>query len=301
MTEDSTLLNWLVGDRKSEKAPPKNPLGKEWYCLNNGLRLNVGWLYKFLRKDYHRVYVIAGSPGEGKSTLAMQICADLDPEFSIEQVCRDNREFGRQLYKIGRYQALIYDEGGLGFLSRESMSLSNRTLIKSFQIIRAKNNVIFICIPDYFMLDSGIRTFMVNGLFVVNKRGTFTYYNGHSARAIGKMGKWSFGHVRFRGEFNKRIPFEEYWERKEKGIKVHLKEFTKQGLLSPSQVAEQIGASVLTVRRAILTGVLPAAEVGTMSGSGKRYLIKPSDVYLFKMRLKFKKVSATMAAKKVKK
>lgn len=263
-------------------VPPKNFRGKDWLTTDVTLRSNICYMRKHLENNYFLVLVIVGPPGEGKSTFAGQIGWDIDPTFNEDRMCRVSKEFSDQLYHCSEVSAINFDEGALGLLSREAMQNSNRILAKSFMIARAKKLLLMICIPDYFMLDKFIRSNMVNGLFVIPKRGRWNYYNGRQARAIGKIGNFFGFHARMRGKFGKELPFEkEYLSRKMMGIKTVLKEAAKEGLLSPPQAARASNLSVTTIMRAVYNGGLPAEKQGSVTGRTIHWLIKPADLNSF--------------------
>lgn len=263
------------------------PSGVKWFTADKIFRANISKIYEYIRKKNLFVLIICGGTGEGKSTVSLQFGADIDTNFNIDNVCMNNPEILKQLSVVDFHSCVTYDEGTLGLNSREAMSVGNRTLLKSLQICRDKvRGVVIINIPNYFNLDRSIRCDAVNGLIRVTNREFFYYYTGHSARAIGREGKWTAGHHRFHGAFNERIPFpEEYIKKKFGGVSKFLKGSIKMEQLSPQQVADQLGIKVGQVMNAIKSGVLPYAEGGT-TGKMIRYLIKPSDVYKLKIKLR---------------
>ena len=290
---DAKLLSLLKGFNVPV-IPDLAPSGKAWYSTCSELKSNICKLFNFVRDDYFYILVITGPPGSGKSTLASQIGSDFDPSFVVENLCVDNKEFSQRFSTLPKHSCIVYDEGTLGLYSRDAMGIANRILNKSFMIGREKiKGMIIICIPDFLTVDSNIREHLVNGLIEIKRRGYFSFYNGKSARYIGKMKTFKLTSPIFRGCFTKSMPFAaEYHDKKIKGVTKFLKQSVTQGLLSIVQVAEQLKVSPNKVRHAINNGVISAERTGngTVNGRG-HYYIKTSDVYKLRIAFAPKKVS----------
>jgi len=85
-------------------------------------------------------------------------------------------------------KSIIIDEGGISLFSRESLSLSNRILAKTFMVQRFLNVHVGICIPHYWSLDSLIRNHRINTLIVIRKRGKYKAYVGKGIKLLNKLG-----------------------------------------------------------------------------------------------------------------
>ena len=53
------------------------------------------------KRDMNATFVIVGTPGKGKSTLALKICEDIDPTFTPERVCYSVEDMVQLLAKKG--------------------------------------------------------------------------------------------------------------------------------------------------------------------------------------------------------
>ncbi len=87
------------------------------------------------------------------------------------------------------------------------MTKTNTTLVQALMISRAKNYIIVLCIPNFFMLDKYIRDHRVNCLIHITKRGKYWFYDRNKAEQLSKKGYKFMNHTAekylFRGDFNK--------------------------------------------------------------------------------------------------
>ena len=146
--------------------------------------------WKDFMKEKDKVIVITGPEGIGKSTLEMCIGSILDPSFNVERVTIGALDAIHALRLAKPGQAVAADEGALMLLSRESMSDGNRRIIKILMVIRKKSLFFIICIPDFKLLDTYVRTHRVSLLFDVRSRGHYTAYFGEGLRYISEQLKY---------------------------------------------------------------------------------------------------------------
>lgn len=118
----------------------------------------TGFIKRQLRRDFDWVHANAGREGTGKSTLGIHICRMVDPTFNNSRIAFTPIEFYKALLSAPRYSAVMFDEGGEGLYSRDSASRFNKILIKQMMMIRGRNLFILINIPDFTVLDKGLRS-----------------------------------------------------------------------------------------------------------------------------------------------
>lgn len=125
------------------------------------------------RQPMNAVFLFIGGPGKGKSTAALKWGEDLDPDFSVERVCFDSKEFFKLLNegdsngKLTKGSVIIFDEaaGSRDAIdSRNSLSHSNKMIAWLSTISRAKQWVIIYCSPLLSQLDKRVRLIGVRGI-----------------------------------------------------------------------------------------------------------------------------------------
>src|SRR3990167_8531161 len=79
-------------------------------------------------------------------------------------------------------KCLQMDEGGMDLFAREAMRSSNVWLNKTFFAQRFLNVHTTICIPNFYMLDSGVREHRVKTLILVLHRGMYKVIVGEGIR-----------------------------------------------------------------------------------------------------------------------
>jgi len=131
-----------------------------------GLRAAV---YNVAMANMDALFVYVGREGLGKSTLAGRSChyqaacfAEFlggSPEtyFSTHSIAYDENQYIDKVVNGERQRVVWYDEAGMGWYSRKSMSGSNVRLNQLLMTCRHRNLVHNVCIPNYFALDEDVR------------------------------------------------------------------------------------------------------------------------------------------------
>lgn len=101
--------------------------------------------------------LIFGGVGSGKSYSAISIGQYIDDDFSIDQVVFTAKELvqlvrGRTL-KLKRGSAIILDEAGISFASRNFQSKENKRISSILQTFRALNYALIITVPQLSFID----------------------------------------------------------------------------------------------------------------------------------------------------
>jgi len=248
------------------------------------------------KEDRDHFIVISGKEGSGKSTLAIQGASVLDPDFCIKKICYKPIQFIHGLKEARKGDTFELDEGNLFLFSRESMGYDNKSMVKLFAIMRQKNLVVIICVPNFFTLDSYVRDHRVDTLIQIYKRGNFHCYTGKAIKIISREGsrfknvtgiKVPYGTF-FTGSFNKQMPIindltdEAYRENKGEQFDEFLNELEEAAgkmetagmYLGIKDAAAMLNVSTATIYKLIWAKKLQAKQMGAKWVINKEYLQK---------------------------
>jgi adenylate kinase family enzyme len=207
----------------------KVKIGDKEIYFDGHLQANLEKIKTLVRKDWDWVTIIDGTEGSGKSVLAQQVAAYLDPTLNIDRVCFEPEEFKKAIVNADKYQAVIFDEAFRGMSARRAMSEINHTLNSMMLEIRQKNLFIFIVLPSFFHLDGMIalwRSRMLLHVYTSDwKRGRFAFFNEQRKKGLYISGKKFFSYNKPRSNFTGRftkgyyIEKELYLAKKEKVLR----------------------------------------------------------------------------------
>ncbi|KKM18942.1 hypothetical protein LCGC14_1660640 [marine sediment metagenome] len=233
--------------------------------------------------DQDRIFIITGREGSGKSWLAMQLAAYLDPTFCLDDVCFDSNSFGKRIREVDKLKAIIFDEAFSGLSSKGSLSKENKKLIKILIECRQRNLFLFIVLPSIFILDRYITLFRSHSLFntAISRKNfnnryykVYNYENKHKLYILGqKYMSYSKPKIwkkyRFYGKLPLRITKEEYQKKKSENFKEKeieedpaltrvfiqrdtmirmLKDMTKITLVDIAKALEEVGQPITSVQ-----------------------------------------------------
>jgi len=115
------------------------------------------WMDGFVARakmDNDMVLAITGEEGSGKSSLALQMAAYMDPAFDpVKQVVFSGDQFARTAVDLPKYSAIILDESISGGFSRDAGAGTNKRLAKFLTVSRELNLLCFILWPNIRWLD----------------------------------------------------------------------------------------------------------------------------------------------------
>lgn len=120
-------------------------------------------------RDLDNLVLFAGDPGNGKSTLMLQMARLLDPTFSIDRIHFTIKDFLDSARSAKPYQCIAADE--LLVNRRRSMTGNNMDIVDFLQVCRALNLHLFICFPHAGMLDRAILDHRVRYRIDVTSQG----------------------------------------------------------------------------------------------------------------------------------
>jgi len=241
------------------EANLKTPGFKKWLMskenLNGVFFDSLMWrrLYgvwdKVNNQDYDHFWVNSGVEGEGKTTLSIQQACVLDPTWSLNKLLYNPTDFIDKIKYSKKGDCLVLDEGNLFLFSREAMKDSNVFMVKLFALVRAKNLIVIINVPNFFTLDTYVRDHRTRTLLYIRSRGKYSCYRKKAIRLIshyGKATKQIAGVIVpattvFKGWFNKYYPAtideNEYRKFKEKNFNIFIDDI-KQTLAKRTKQSE---------------------------------------------------------------
>jgi len=186
-------------------------------------KANLDWMIRDLRKDYDAFVLYVGREGFGKSTMAFQDAIYVDPTFNLDRVVFTAEQFLEAVKNAKPGQAIVFDET-MGYLSsRGALSKFNKALVKVMSEMRSKNLFVFLCIPNFFMMDWYVAQHRTTGLIYIYKRSFFASYDYPTKKRLYRQGKKLHSYSvppNFRGRFIKYFPIdkEKYEEKKQAAI-----------------------------------------------------------------------------------
>ena len=163
------------------------------------------WRNEVLKKDRDKVICVDGREGSGKSVLAQQLAAELDPNFDVTKIAFNSDEFMKMVKSTDRKKGdcIILDEAFLAANSRSSMSLINRAMVGLATEMRQLNLFIIIVLPSFFDLDKYFALWRTDILLHVyfdkdGNRGRYIAFNHDKKKMLYLKGKkfYNYGVVR---------------------------------------------------------------------------------------------------------
>lgn len=234
-----------------------------------GLDLNLDDIKDRIERRKAALIVIDGGVGEGKTTLAVECAEYITGEeiIFVEQLAMGGGDFAKKLkicFNKG-YVVVVYDEGG-DFNKRGSLTRFNAMLNRIFDTYRAFKILVFICLPNFSVLDNSLFDKQIPRLLLhcESRNDYYGDYKGYSLYRMfylrEKMKKltvkpfaFSLVEPNFRGHFLDLKP-ERSKELDKYSISgkldiLDMSEITFEGLLSFYEVSEKIEKSVSWVKK----------------------------------------------------
>lgn len=260
------------------------------YRFDPMLILKSYYIGKQLHKNLDHFIVVCGKEGYGKSTIAFQIASWVNPNFNLNNITYSANGYINILKRkaqgndIETPESLVMDEN-TELLSRESLSMSNRVLTKTFFVQRRLHFLVIMCIPNFFMLDSVVREHRVSTVIYIKQRGDYRAIVGKGIKLVNEYGKkekniervslppgtyWD-GH--FNDNFPKTIDPEEYDKNKKLNIVKLLVDLSNDTdaikMVPATKVSKEFSFSQDKMIRLIKTNQVSGKQIG-----GKWYVTK---------------------------
>jgi len=115
-------------------------------------------------KQSNKDYIIAfcGPKGTGKSYSCIRLMETIDPRFDINRIVFTAEDFIKLIKSnLPKGSAILFDEIGVEFASRQWWSILNKIINNAILLIRTKRLIIGLTIPMISMLDSMGRSHIV--------------------------------------------------------------------------------------------------------------------------------------------
>lgn len=159
----------------------------------DAIRLILKKVIKAHKKDFDTLFIITGHEGMGKSNLMLCILEEYidqtKQDIDIDFIAFDQNQFINAIDKAPNNIGYIaFDEAGDGLLSRDAMSETNKDLVKTFMIIRAKGLFTILVLPSFWYVDKYFREERVKALFHVYRRGEYAFWNKKQIKDIIEYG-----------------------------------------------------------------------------------------------------------------
>lgn len=121
------------------------------------------------RDDWDAVIAITGPEGSGKSALAVNMARDIDNDVVQnlkKHIVYDGQELKSLVFSLPP-SAIVVDEGGLDFFSRDALDKNTKELVKMVMIMRMQNMVPIVVLPNLRWLDTYLREHRIKTLIKV--------------------------------------------------------------------------------------------------------------------------------------
>ncbi len=183
-------------------------------------------LKRMKKQNSDCVIITDGRERIGKSTWVFQQMGVIEPslfktpEKFLSRVCIDAEEFN-QVARRTKNGVVVFDEAFRGFSSRSALSKTNKLLIQTLMEMGQNNNIIFIVLPSFYLLDIYPAMIRSNALFHIKlaKKNRLRIFSGFSSGDKNEMYRngvkkgWNYKPTPFRGNFPKQFPGGEEFEK----------------------------------------------------------------------------------------
>lgn len=166
---------------------------EEEYYMDGYLKQNLDKAKDVVKDDWDMIFLIDGYEGVGKSVFTQQLAKYCDPNFSIDKITFNAKDFKTAVRKADNYSAIIYDEAYGGLSSKSWMNKVNQSIVEMLTEIRYKNLFIFIVLPTFFDLVRYVALWRSRALIHVYDvdfaRGYLAFYNKDRKKQLYIKGK----------------------------------------------------------------------------------------------------------------
>lgn len=189
-------------------------------------------LYNMKKYNNDRVYIVDGRERAGKSWFAFQQMCYLEPsllndvEKFTSRICFSPNEFDKTCRNL-KNGVIVFDEAFRGLSSRSSLSKTNKMIVQTLMEVGQNNNIIFIVLPSFFLLDVYPAMLRSDNLFHIyqepkTRMRAFVGYNRDDKNKIYQEGLrkgWKYTvYSKFKGRYYGKFPggkkFEEAYLKK---------------------------------------------------------------------------------------
>jgi hypothetical protein len=129
----------------------------------------AGLIRERVQDKFDCVILITGERRTGKSTLSIQLAKAVSKMFDIRHLAFRLEDFNRVIAENpyadpskGIYPQVNLDESGFDLFSQNWMDRMQRNLVRKFEVIGAKCQVVYLVLPHRMLLNRGLREGMAH-------------------------------------------------------------------------------------------------------------------------------------------
>lgn len=116
------------------------------------------------RNEFDTIVMATGERRTGKTTVCSQLARTIDPEFPVSHMTFRVVDFNKVLSdnpyadpKNGIYPQVVLDEAGFDLFSQNWMEKVQRNMVKKFEVIGLKKQIVYLVLPHRDMLNKKLR------------------------------------------------------------------------------------------------------------------------------------------------
>jgi len=139
--QDGTPALYELQEPKTKTLEEQNPF--------------LAYFRKRIKHNKNCIIAIVGETGSGKSYASLRLAEQLDPKFNVNRIAFKAEEFLNLLEQdLPSGSAIVFDESGVAWQSRNFMSFMNKALSYALQTVRFKNHYLILTVPDLSFIDA---------------------------------------------------------------------------------------------------------------------------------------------------
>jgi hypothetical protein len=141
----------------------------------------VAQLRALVADNWDVCVVVVGYTGVGKSTWAWKIGEAVDDTFHEGRMCLTEGEVWAALMAGERGQVVVVDEGVEVLYARDSMTTTNKDMVRWLDVCRARGLILVVCMSTLRALDARVRDDRAKWAWSVTSRGRARRYTRQNA------------------------------------------------------------------------------------------------------------------------
>ena len=146
--------------------------GGDYFIYSDLLKGLARVLKNRIKKKHQNVVLVVGPTGSGKSTVALGLIYELEPDWDIaENYVYSARDLARKLkYKERASKITLYDEGSVSLNSLNAIRRGDNAQVVLLDTCRSLGWTTVICIPSINDLNKRIRDHLIDYVIVCSNK-----------------------------------------------------------------------------------------------------------------------------------